>query len=45
MAAMAGDGRLLTTHQGDADDREKNRDSENKRTIHPSSSNRKSYRN
>jgi hypothetical protein len=39
MAAVAGNGRLLTAHKGDADDREENRDSKNKRTIHPSSSN------
>jgi hypothetical protein len=39
MTAVASDGRLLTAHQGDADDREENRDSKHKRTIHPTSSN------
>jgi hypothetical protein len=35
MATMAGHCYLLTAHEGDADDREENRDAKNKHTIHP----------
>jgi hypothetical protein len=35
MAAMTGHGHFLTAHQGDADDREENRDAKDKHTIHP----------
>jgi hypothetical protein len=34
MATVAGDSRLLTAQQGDADDREENRESQNQRAIH-----------
>jgi hypothetical protein len=36
MATVAGHSHFLTAHQGDADDREKNRDAKHKHTIHPS---------
>jgi hypothetical protein len=35
MATMTGDSHLLTAHQGDADDREEDRDAKDKHTIHP----------
>jgi hypothetical protein len=35
MATMAGDSRLLTTQEGDADDRDKNRDPHNQSAVHP----------
>jgi hypothetical protein len=35
MATMTGHSHLLTAHQGDADDREENRDAKDKHTIHP----------
>jgi hypothetical protein len=41
VAAMASNGCLLTAQQGDADDREKDRDGENQHAIHPNSSNYK----
>jgi Ni/Co efflux regulator RcnB len=44
MATMTSHSRLLTANQGDADDREENRDAQNQRTIHPQSSNKR-YRN
>jgi hypothetical protein len=35
MATMTSHSHLLTAHEGDADDREENRDAKNKHTIHP----------
>lgn len=35
VAAVAGDSGLLTAHEGDADDREENRDSQDQNAIHP----------
>jgi hypothetical protein len=35
MATVAGNSRLLTTQQGDADDRDKNRDAHNQSAVHP----------
>jgi len=35
MRPMAGVGRCLTAHQGDPNDREKDRDPESQRTVHP----------
>jgi len=35
MATMTGHGHFLTAHQGDADDREEDRDAKDKHTIHP----------
>jgi len=35
MATVASNGHLLTAHQGDTDDREKQRDAQNQRAIHP----------
>ena len=35
MATMTGHSHLLTAHQGDADDREENRDAKDKHPIHP----------
>ena len=35
MATMTGNSHFLTAHQGDADDREENRDAKDKRSIHP----------
>jgi hypothetical protein len=43
IAEQAGDGLLFTAHQGDADDREENRDAKHNKTIHPRSS-KKTYR-
>lgn len=42
-AEQAGVGLLLTAHEGDADDREENRDAKQHETIHPTSS-KKTYR-
>ncbi len=35
MATMTGHSHLLTAHQGDADDREEDRDAKDKHPIHP----------
>jgi len=35
MTTMTGYSYLLTAHQGDADDREENRDAKDKHSIHP----------
>jgi hypothetical protein len=35
MATMTGHCHFLTAHEGNADDREENRDAKNKHTIHP----------
>jgi len=35
MATMAGDSRFLTTQQGDADDRDQDRDAHNQSAVHP----------
>jgi hypothetical protein len=35
VAAMTGDSRLLTAQQGDADNRDENRDSHNQSAVHP----------
>jgi hypothetical protein len=43
IAEQAGNGLLFTAHQGDADDREENRDATQNKTIHPRSS-KKTYR-
>ncbi len=35
MATMTGHSHFLTAHEGDADDREENRDAKDKHSIHP----------
>jgi hypothetical protein len=35
VTTVTSNGHLLTAHQGDADDREENRDAQNQRAIHP----------
>jgi len=35
MATVAGNSRLLTAQQGDADDRDENRDPQNQSAVHP----------